>query len=335
MPPNRLSRQAQTWSDLKSGPTLYCPICYFEVSSRETGPLQAAYAFSCKVCGQFHMRQEVYEQHLVGAGSEMTKLDANASAMVRLTIAYWIAGKNDSGVTPDVDEGTIRSALNAPLQPSPRRLMNNIIVMLARQPLWASYQIRQESFARLGALNEAEVESACEELLAARLIRLNEEETARRFGRKEYRLTLDGWDRFERIKDGRAEGRAAFLAMKFGTDLDATYKPVVEAACTNVGFKLNRLDDVPEPGLIDVMMEAAIRQSSFLIADLTYDSSGAYWEAGFAHGLGKPVIYTCRKGAGVHFDVRNWQRIEWQATELGLLQRRLEAMLRLSIPGAR
>ena len=33
----------------------------------------------------------------------------------------------------------------------------------------------------------------------------------------------------------------------------------------------------------------------FLWPIFTHGDPGAYWEAGFAEGLGKPVIYTCEK----------------------------------------
>jgi len=52
-----------------------------------------------------------------------------------------------------------------------------------------------------------------------------------------------------------------------------------------------------------------IQSSDFLIADLTHDNSGAYWEAGYAEGLGKPVIYTCEsvkfKNHKTHFDTNH------------------------------
>ena len=51
--------------------------------------------------------------------------------------------------------------------------------------------------------------------------------------------------------------------------------------------------DVSQAGLIDNVMRVQIRDSAFILADLTDDNLGAYWEAGFAEGLGKPVIYLC------------------------------------------
>ena len=56
----------------------------------------------------------------------------------------------------------------------------------------------------------------------------------------------------------------------------------------------------------DVILKS-ISKSHFIIADLTYNNNGAYYEAGYAKGQGKEVIHTCSeewfKTGGVHFDV--------------------------------
>ena len=45
------------------------------------------------------------------------------------------------------------------------------------------------------------------------------------------------------------------------------------------------------------------------------DNSGAYWEAGFAEGLGRPVIYTCEKRYfdehKTHIDANHSLTIVW------------------------
>ena len=51
--------------------------------------------------------------------------------------------------------------------------------------------------------------------------------------------------------------------------------------------------DVATAGVIDNIMRMRIKEARFVIADLTHDNNGAYWEAGYAEGLGKPVIYIC------------------------------------------
>ena len=79
------------------------------------------------------------------------------------------------------------------------------------------------------------------------------------------------------------------------------------------------MDDRPIAGLIDDRMRVEIRSADFIVADLTHDSPGAYWEAGFAEGLGKPVIYTCEQTkfqtSRTHFDTNHHLTIVWDTKD--------------------
>lgn len=74
-----------------------------------------------------------------------------------------------------------------------------------------------------------------------------------------------------------------------------------------------------------------IRKSRFLVADFTEQKHGVYFEAGFALGLGRNVIWTCRKNdmKNLHFDIRQYNCIDWQnESELSArLKLRIEAIL--------
>ena len=66
---------------------------------------------------------------------------------------------------------------------------------------------------------------------------------------------------------------------------------------------------------------AEIRRSRFIVADFTQGDSGprggVYYEAGFAHGLGLPVIFTCKEGDKdeLHFDTNHYNHIVWTTPE--------------------
>jgi nucleoside 2-deoxyribosyltransferase len=79
-----------------------------------------------------------------------------------------------------------------------------------------------------------------------------------------------------------------------------------------------------------------IRTSRFLIADLTHENRGAYWEAGFAEGLGKPVIYTCEKSKfGVqktHFDTNHHETVVWEKENLSEAAEKLKVTIRATLP---
>ena len=88
--------------------------------------------------------------------------------------------------------------------------------------------------------------------------------------------------------------------------------------------------------MIDDQMRVAMRNSRFVIADLSYGCRGSYWEGGFAEGLGRPVIYTCEaekwKAEGTHFDTNHLTTVIWEAGNFEEPARRLEAIIRNTLP---
>ena len=150
-------------------------------------------------------------------------------------------------------------------------------------------------------------------------------------------LTLEGWEQYEQEKRGEFEGNYGFIAMKFNDDeLDGFVCDVVKPAIREqLGVDLIDLRDVEQAGIIDDVMRVKIRDAKFVLADLTHDNHGAYWEAGYAEGLGKPVIYICKKekfeNASTHFDVNHCTTVSWSIDEAGGFCDRLIATLRRSL----
>ena len=96
------------------------------------------------------------------------------------------------------------------------------------------------------------------------------------------------------------------------------------------------MDDEPRAGLIDDKLRVEIQASDFIIADLTHDNLGAYWEAGYAEGLGKPVIYTCEKEKfeteKTHFDTNHHLTIIWDKDAPESAGENLKATIRATLP---
>ncbi len=129
-------------------------------------------------------------------------------------------------------------------------------------------------------------------------------------------LTLEGWERYYSEKRGRFDGNYGFLAMQFNDlDLEAFVRDVLKPAVEGIGFDLHDMRDSATAGIIDNIIRVKIRDAKFVIADLTHDNHGAYWEAGYAEGLGKPIIYICEKekfeNNGTHFDTNHCTTIPW------------------------
>ena len=151
-------------------------------------------------------------------------------------------------------------------------------------------------------------------------------------------LTLEGWERYELEKRGQLDEGYGFLAMKFNDDeLDEFVRSVLKPAVkTGTGFEVIDMRDRPVAGIIDDILRIKIRNAKFVIVDLTHDNNGAYWEAGYAEGLGKPVIYICNeekfKTQSTHFDTNHCTTIPWASEgDIKPFQEQLIATIKRSL----
>ena len=75
-----------------------------------------------------------------------------------------------------------------------------------------------------------------------------------------------------------------------------------------------------------------IKDSRFVVAELSHHNNGAYYEAGYALGLGKEVIHICEKSklkSGLHFDVAQVNTLVYNSIDdiPRLLKKRIEATI--------
>lgn len=131
------------------------------------------------------------------------------------------------------------------------------------------------------------------------------------FGR--VRLTPRGWQRALEIRKTHIDSDQAFVAMSFATELNEAWENGFKPALKTVGFNAYRADQDEHNEKIDDRIISEIRRSGLLVADFTGHRGGVYFEAGFAMGLGIPVIWTCRESdiANAHFDTRQYNHIVW------------------------
>jgi hypothetical protein len=150
-------------------------------------------------------------------------------------------------------------------------------------------------------------------------------------------LRMSGWERYQALKQGRVESRKVFMAMKFGAeDVEHAYKNCFKPAVARTDFQLLDMREQQQAGMIDDHMRVAIRNSRFLIADLSHECRGSYWEGGFAEGLGRPVIYTCNaerwEKEKTHFDTNHLATVVWDVNNLDKAARELTNIIRNTLP---
>ena len=143
-------------------------------------------------------------------------------------------------------------------------------------------------------------------------------------------LTLDARLWVEEQLGGPHLGRQGFVAMWFDKSMNECEEAIKEGI-GQAGYEAYLVkDDKHHSDKIDSRIIAAIQRSRFIVADFTCCSSNkknkegnargsVYYEAGFAEGLGKPVIYTCHKdcleGKHLHFDTRQINHLEWETPQ--------------------
>ena len=138
------------------------------------------------------------------------------------------------------------------------------------------------------------------------------------FYRHKIKILGKGWRRLEEVATDFSSSAQVFVAMRIGhEELDATFDKVIEPAIKKSGYKAYRVDrDDKNMERIDNKIIAEIKNSRFLIADVTKHRNSVYYEAGFAQGMGMPVIWTVRKGdhipSKMAFDTRQLPHIIWE-----------------------
>lgn len=153
-----------------------------------------------------------------------------------------------------------------------------------------------------------------------------------------FRLRMEGWRKYSELKQKNPTSQTAFMAMKFGdSELTNVVDNCFRSAVSRAGFELKVLSEEQPAGIIDDQLRAALISSRFVLCDLTHGNSGAYWEGGFAEGLGRPVIYTCQRAAWdqqkTHFDTNHLVTIIWDSADLPSAENQLTATIRATFRG--
>ncbi|MHB8069404.1 MAG: hypothetical protein ACYDIC_16050 [Desulfobaccales bacterium] len=130
-------------------------------------------------------------------------------------------------------------------------------------------------------------------------------------------ITANGWDYREKLERHIEERTQAFVAMSFSEDLKSVWEGPIYNAITKAGYKPYRVDAEPHIDRIDVKIISEIKNSRFIVADITEQKRGVYFEAGYALGMGLPVIWCVRKDdlENAHFDTRQYNHIVWETAD--------------------
>ena len=299
-----------------------CPVCLCENSCQRPRPG----LLKCDICGEYKIDDNL---DLVDLQYDSSHWDL--SPLQRAALSHSIRKRSVEGSEPlEITSKVLDSFRSNVRLPSRAEQATNIIRFIGDEVYHSGESVGQLPpgfHAIIGARNRDEAIRLTEELVESKILKADPKGTAvesnpagpPRPSFKNINLSLDGLKQYEVEKHGQSAGNYGFIAMQFGDDdddLESFVREVVKPAVKEkIGYDLVDMRDRKKAGILDEIMRGRIRDAKFVIVDLTHDNSGAYWEAGYAEGLGKPVIYICEKEKfdkkGTHFDTHHCTTVFW------------------------
>ena len=304
-----------------------CIVCGSPANYSTSSFSSGGRAVDCIRCGDFDIEFTVQREF------NLPFTDSKQLALACYQIRK-LQGQTRAKLDRTVFHNLLRQSLPSPAEANDNVLLNFVDQTDGRPGKIFGY-LHDDLFGilgRTGVIDDDDLEWHVDTLRRAGLVELLSS------GPTTGRITALGWQRAEELKRAHVSSRFAFFARRFANqNLDLMFEQCLSPAVAQTGFKLRTVSQVA--GLIDSIIEDEIRRCRFLIADLSDDNAGAYWEAGFAEGLGKPVIYICAEKdesgnrISTHFDTDHRHTVRWDLSKVAETSKRLKAVIRNTLLG--
>lgn len=326
-----------------------CPVC----NNRHDGAVSVipdarhgGRKYDCPTCGEYVITDEAREDYL-----EHLSIDKPQNLLARAALSHVLRSGRDIARYKDsrwplLDSNTLERLKSSgfPL-PTPLDQAQNLIRIVGdheRSTGQAYTHDPKRLYADIGAANIEGATNIAYELAKEGFVSISpDKQHSPAVAYFNCRLSLKGWRLWDSQKHGNEARTDGFIAMQFGNErLDSFIKLHVETdVAATLGVRIRRVDspDIARAGVIDNIMREAIADAAFVIVELSHGNRGAYWEAGYAEGLGKSVIYICEQSAWSqpetrpHFDVNHCTTVMWDEKDVNGFKERLIATIRNSI----
>ncbi|SRR5579883_1257118 len=272
-----------------------CKLCGKEAEGGEISGREA-YGMKCRTCGQYVITPEAYHSELKVAGyllSAATRLAWDNGRRIEIQtegqeqIASMV--RRPSNLFEAIDN-VIRTLYDGLERMDQRFVLDEEILY----PIWVACDPNELGYwlnkaAELGYLELEGGSGYVEQFLP----------------------TLSGWARAVHLRETTPLGNQAFVAMWFDDSMDDVWANGIKPALERAGYSPMMLKAAQHNDNINDKIMAEIRRSSLVVADFTGQRGGCYFEAGFALGLGIPVVWCCKieEKEKLHFDTKAYSHI--------------------------
>ena len=283
-----------------------CPVCQLDnqkVLAEEDGEERVTY--ECFRCGKYTITRS--SQGIPGRENKSAELSA------------WLRERNLLGVEiPLLNTVFLKEVIKTLPMYTASEKQSKLLKALERQTDYPGKEvvlIPEHDLSLSWARNETEFKYYIKSLMERGLVEITNAK-ARSLADPLYPMiiTAAGWEHLEKVGSDMSSKVQAFVAMSFDKGLLPIYETAISPAIESTGYRPYRVDAEPHLDRIDAKIIVEIKNSRFMVADVTQQKSGVYYEAGFAHGLGIPVIWSVRHDdlKNVHFDTRQYNHIVWE-----------------------
>lgn len=297
-----------------------CPICMGEASGSEN-PRTDTFKYECPRCGNFEITFEAQ----ANAGTLRADLRPYVSAATRQ--AWENGGQLKILYAMDLEE-----LAEAHRRTRVSEKLDKLLAFLARKtvvPGTVCVLRHAYDYPISDARDEKEFLAYIEHLVAKGLVHV--EPTGGGPGEAGYEITIEGWRQLEPALQPGGEPGRCFVATWLDDQMDEPYQKGIEPALKACGYNAVWMKLIPENKGITDRILSEIRRAEFVVADFTGQRQSVYFEAGFARGLGREVIWCCKDAevANLHFDTKHFGHVIWK--DAADLRNKLEASIRANI----
>jgi hypothetical protein len=114
-----------------------------------------------------------------------------------------------------------------------------------------------------------------------------------------------------------------FVIMPFAPEYADRYNVAIKPACESAGAICQRVDEQIFLQNILERIYGEIERADLIVSEMSGRNPNVFYETGYAHGLGKPVILVTQSADDIPFDLRHYPHVVY-GSSLTILKEKLQ-----------